>query len=90
MTSKTEYLIYLFLGLILLVFLGFAFLIGPIGWIAGIFLLIGVYFLAKWSGMFSNPDQSSAPTKVNCPTCGARTPIDDSQCSYCGEELSAS
>lgn len=87
MTSRTEYLVYLSLGLVLLVFLGFAFLMGPIGWVAGIFLLIGVYILAKWSGLFGNSDRSSVPTKVNCSACGARTPIEDSSCSYCGEEL---
>ena len=87
MTSKSEYFIYLSLGFVLLVFLGFAFLLGPIGWVAGVFLLIAIYPFAKWSGLFSSSDQSSAPTKVNCSACGARTPIEDSSCSYCGAEL---
>lgn len=87
MTSKMEYFLYLSLGLVLLVFLGLAFLSGPIGWVAGAFLLVGVYFLAKWSGLLSHADRSSTPTKVNCSACGGRTPIEDGSCSYCGEEL---
>ncbi|WP_332898132.1 DUF2614 family zinc ribbon-containing protein [Haladaptatus sp. CMSO5] len=87
MTSTTEYAIFAALGVVLLVFLGFLILIGPLGWLTAAFLLFGVYVLAKWSGLLERHHRSPPSTKVNCPGCGARTTHTVDTCSYCGDPL---
>lgn len=57
MPSKTEYLIYLSLGIVVIVFLGLLLRLGLLGWIGAGFLLISVNLLFKWSGLLNEPNQ---------------------------------
>ena len=85
MPSRTESVVYVALGALLLAFVGFLFLLGPIGWVLAAFLLAAGYVLAKWSGLVGG-GESTTP-KVSCPGCGARNDADRGTCHHCGEPL---
>ena len=88
MPSRTESVVYVALGALLLAFVGVLVLLGPIGWILAAFLLAAGYVLAKWSGLVGG-DESPVTAKVSCPECGARNGADRGACHHCGEPLPA-
>lgn len=86
--SRTESAVYLALGALLLAFVGFLVLLGPIGWMLAAFLLAAGYVLAKWSGLLDG-GESPVTAKVSCPECGARNEANRETCHHCGESLPA-
>ncbi|WP_313693337.1 hypothetical protein [Halorarum halobium] len=88
MSSAVETVVYLLLTVVLMVVVGFLVLLGPVGWLLAAFLLGSCYFVARMSGVFDE-GEPRAPTKVNCPDCGARNEADREACHHCGEPLEA-
>lgn len=88
MPARTESVVYVALGALLLAFVGVLFLLGPLGWILAAFLLAAGYVLAKWSGLLGG-GKPAVTGKGNCPECGARNDADRGTCHHCGEPLPA-
>lgn len=84
MPNRTEWAVYLALGLVVAVFCALLWLGGPVGWLfAGVLLLL-VALLAKWSELLPDGD---GVARVSCPACGARNGRDRASCHHCGAPL---
>ena len=60
----------------------------PLGVVA--VLALGVLFGIVRVAMIQGTGQSEGPSpdeRTNCPACGARTPIGEANCEYCGQPV---
>lgn len=81
MTSVSERITYVVLGIVTAGIVFLLLLAGPIGWFFAIFTVLGVLLLAAWSGVFEASTDSTE--KTSCPNCGARNDADRELCSHC-------
>lgn len=55
-------------------------------------IVLGGLFGAVRLAMIQGTGQSDGPSPeelTNCPSCGARTPVDAASCDYCGDPVAA-
>ena len=84
MNLRAEHGIYLAVWLVVIAFLVMFFYMGPVGWVIGIFVFLGVLKFSQWSGIFEG---TPSEPKRSCPKCGARNSTDRTACYYCNESL---
>lgn len=83
MTLGSKMLLYALLAGPVVLVLFVLFLLGPVGWFAIAFLVLGgMAVLAVVEGR----DRDDAPPR-NCPACGAPNGPERETCGYCGEAL---
>jgi len=87
MALRAEHGVYVAVLTVVAAFLVLLYLLGPLGWLVGAFVLLGVIRLAELSGLFGEP---SPEQKRNCHGCGAPNAVERTTCSYCDAPLSGS
>ncbi|MFC7096680.1 zinc ribbon domain-containing protein [Halobaculum marinum] len=61
---------------------------GPMVWLAtGTLVAASGLVVAYSADEPGDRDEPSPTAKTNCPDCGARVPVDDATCEYCGTDL---
>ena len=86
MRLTSDHVVYAAVGGAYAVILVLLFLMGPLGWIAGLALLAVPLVVLARSGLFKG--EPSEP-KVSCSNCGARNAAENDACSYCEQPLAA-
>ena len=87
MTSSTDLMLYLVVGFpVAVVALYLLVVLGPLGWFAVAFLVLGGMVLNSLAEGGERGD-NGPPARRNCPACGAPNPLEREACRHCGDVL---
>ena len=83
MTTESDVLVSVFVGIPLFIVCLFLLLMGPLGWFIAVFLGIGVIVLRS----FVQDNAEEGPVNENCPACGSLNDPSRERCQHCDEPL---
>ena len=84
MSTESELMLYLLVGVPLALVVIVLLAMGPLGWFAIGFLIIAVM---AFRSNVEDPEDRSAPERQNCAVCGSPNSLDRDACDYCGEPI---
>jgi len=83
MTTESDVMVSVFVGIPLFIVFIFLLLMGPLGWFIAIFLGIGVMVLRS----LAQDDAEAGSAKTNCSACGSLNDPSRERCHHCHEPL---